>query len=135
MNSVLRTTAVFMLLSLSASGDEATLVKAVEVTTLAQAKSLAAHTTSVRIEYTSEMDTAGEFTNIMSTLARNPGIRHLELYLPNSIHVEDQKLEVLREFRSLETLKLTDARDWKAPSVFEQVAGIKGLTDVKLSFM
>ena len=45
MNTVLRTTAVFMLFSLSASGDEATLVKAVEVTTLAQAKSLAAHTT------------------------------------------------------------------------------------------
>lgn len=82
MSSVLRTTAVFMFLSLSASasGDEATLKKALEVATLAQAKSLAAHTTSVRINYTSEIDTAGEFTEIMSTLARYAGIRHLELY-------------------------------------------------------
>jgi len=137
MNQVVSTISAFMILSLlvPASADEVTLEKALEVTTLAQAQSLAPETTSVYIKYTSEMNRADEFTRIMSTLARNPGIRHLTLYIPNSNHVKDQELDVLREFKSLETLKLTDARDWKAPSVFEQVAGIKGLTEVKLSFM
>ena len=139
MNKALSATTVLIVAALfaAASADEATPPKTVEVASLDRAKSLAPGTTSVSIHYTSEMHSADEFTSIMSTLARNPGIRHLTLRIPNAKHVygKHEAFDVLREFQSLETLELLDARDWKAPSVFEQVAGIKDLKRVKFSFL
>jgi hypothetical protein len=134
--------AIITLVALSSLGvawtDEANpqkTVKPIQITSLDQAKSLAPSTTSVSVHYTYQMHKADLFTGIMTTLARNPQIRHLTLRIPNSSHAKDETLEVLRDFQSLETLELVDARDWKAASVFEQVAGMKKLKQVKLSFL
>ena len=70
----------------------------------------------------------------MTTLARKRRIRHLTLRIPNSSHVKDESLDVLRELQSLETLELLDARDFQASSIFEQIAAIKNLKQVKFSF-
>ncbi len=112
----------------------ATDAKPVAVTTLDQAKSITPRATSVIVHYTWEMHKADQFTGIMTTLARNPRIRHLTLRIPNSSHVKDEALEVLREFQSLEMLQLDDDRDWEAPSIFEQVAAMKNLQQLKMSF-
>ena len=109
-------------------------VKPVAVKSLEQAKSLAPGTTSVSVHYTYQMHKADLFTGIMTTLAHNPRIRHLTLRLPNSSHVKDKTLDVLRKFQSLETLELFDNRDFPAPSIFEQVVATKTLKQVKFTF-
>ncbi len=109
--------------------------KPVDVTSLERAKSLASDTTSVFVHYRFELQDADQFTGIMKTLAQNPRIRHLTLRLPNSSHVKDETLDVLRDFQSLETLELLDCRDFQAPSIFDQVAAIKNLKQVNFSFL
>lgn len=106
----------------------------VEVTALDEAKSLTLDIASVFVHYRFELQ-PDQFTTIMKTLAGNPRIRHLRLHLPNSAHVKDETLDVLREFQSLETLELIDARDWEAPSIFEQVAAMRNLKQAKFSFL
>lgn len=108
--------------------------KTVEVTSLDQAKSLAPGTTSVSVNYTYQMHKADQFAGIMKTLARHPRIRHLKLRISNSLRAKDQTLDVLREFRSLERLELFDDRSSQAASIFEQVAAVKSLKQVKFSF-
>ena len=71
----------------------------------------------------------------MTALERNPRLRHLTLRIPNSSHAKDEALDVLREFQSLETLALLDARDFPAAAIFEQVATMKNLKRVKFEFM
>lgn len=129
--------AAIVLMSLVAARAEdlksATDDKPFAVTTLVQAKSITPRATSVIVHYTWEMHKADQFTSIMTALARNPRIRHLTLRIPNSSHVKDEALDVLREFQSLESLELDDDRDWEASSVFEQVAAMKSLQQLKMS--
>ena len=120
--------------SWAAEGKPQKTVKPVAVTSVEQAKSLAPGTTSVSVHYTYRMHKADLFAGIMKTLARNPRIRHLSLRIPNSSHAKDKTLEVLREFQSLETLELWDARDFQAAAIFEQVAAVKSLKQVKFLF-
>ena len=105
-------------------------VKPVEVKDVLQVQSLAPGTTSVSVNYRR----TDQFTAIMKTLARNPHIRHLALRLPNSRHVKEQTLDVLRDFQLLESLELRDARDWQAPLIFEHVATMKNLKRVRFEF-
>ncbi|MCH8044487.1 MAG: hypothetical protein IID44_12280 [Planctomycetes bacterium] len=131
-------TALIVLSSLpaacAAEGKSRKTVKPVAVTSLEQAKALAPGTTSVYVEYTYQLHKADRFTGIMKTLARNPGIRHLRLRIPNSLHAKSEALEVLREFQSLERLELFDDREFQAAAIFEQVAAMKSLKQVKFSF-
>jgi len=103
------------------------------------AKSLPSGTTSVDVDSYNLSKTIKERRaksgHVMAALADNPEIRHLKLRIPNSTEFKNDGLHLLREFKSLETLELVDARGWESSSVYEQVAAVKTLKHVKLSFM
>lgn len=133
-------TALLVLSSLAAAwADEAkpeTTVKQVQVTSPDEAKSLAPGTTSVSVRWAQQ--SKDKFTCIMKALARNRQIRHLSLFVGDTIHTYnagDEALDVLREFQSLESLEVTDGRDMTPTTLFEQVAAMKNLKQLKFTFL
>ena len=91
--------------------------------------------TSVELSYHQVEAPRGEnFNAILALLAKHPSIKHLRLSIPNSSSFKKDYLESLREFKSLESLEIRDMRDWSSPEVFEQVAAIKGLRNLKMYF-
>jgi len=124
-----------MILMQAAHADEIVPAPAV-INTPEQAAFLPIGTTSVYIDgYQLKGPKAELFCSIMNELARNPTVQHLKLRIPNSSPFKDDVLDVLRNCDSMESLDLADARDWKATKIFEQVAAMKNLKKVKLSFL
>lgn len=113
---------------------------AVTIKSPEHARSLPSGTTSVDVDCYKVSQASKErlarFRSVMAALADNPEIRHLKLRIPNSSEFKDDGLEVLREFKSLESLELVDARAaWGGSSLHEQIAAVMTLKRVKLSFI
>ena len=104
----------------------------VKIASLDDATSIATGTTSVFVDY--DMAMSKQFTQVMKALAATDQLGHLTLRIPNSSHVREENLEVLREFRSLTSLTLRDCRDWKEPTVFDHVGTLGGLQHLVLEF-
>lgn len=122
-----------LFVSIAASGEEP---EPLLIKTVDQAKGLAAGTTAVYVDcYRLEKPKEDRFCSIMTVLAKNPEISYLKLRIPNSSRFQDNVLEVLRQFDSVETLELADARDYPSMKIFEQVAAMKNLKQVKLRFL
>ncbi|MGI9241671.1 MAG: hypothetical protein ACR2RV_12795 [Verrucomicrobiales bacterium] len=90
---------------------------------------------SVEVIYHQVEAPRGEnFSAILALLAKHKSIRHLRLCIPNSSSFKKEYLESLREFKSLESLEIRDMRSWSSPEVFEQIAAIEGLRNLKMYF-
>ncbi len=105
------------------------------IKTVHQAQTLPHHVRSVRVDYNRLVDKdAKAITAILKALVTHGGIRKLDLRTPNSKGITMAHLDLLKDFRGLESLELTDQRDWKSPEIFSQVAAIKGLRHLKMRF-
>ena len=108
--------------------------KPVEVKDLAQANALPRDTRSVAVEYIYGLRKGGQFKAMLKSLAVHPRIRHLSIKLRNSTHVEDDVLDVLAEFESLESLDLRDSRDWEPGAFMQQVMAMQNLKHATFEF-
>ncbi|MFP6881825.1 MAG: hypothetical protein VCA34_12795 [Roseibacillus sp.] len=105
------------------------------IKTVHQAQTLPAEVSAVEIRFYNlvDKDEAG-ITAILEALAKHGGIKALKLGMPNSKQITKSHLDLLKEIKSLERLELIDQRDFMSPEVFEQVAAIKGLRHLTMSF-
>jgi hypothetical protein len=108
--------------------------KPVKVTTLKETNALSDDTKFVEVIYFHGLQKDGQFVAIMKSLASNPNISHLRLHLPNSSHIKNEHLEVLREFKHLESFDLEDDRDFGGDDILEQTMAMPKLKQVKLEF-
>lgn len=119
---------------LAAPDQEAPPAKPFLVSSVEEAKSLPEGTDSVEVNYVYGLRKGGRFVALMKVLAANPGIRHLRLELPNSSHVTNTDLEVLREFKTLESFDLEDDRDFGGDEILNQTMAMPQLRKVTFEF-
>ena len=101
--------------------------------TLAEVEKLDAKVSEVEVTYSLAMGRK-RFIPLMKALAKKEQVKHLKLILPNSSHVKNEHLEVLREFTHLENFTLNDSRDFGGDAILEQTMAMPKLKKVAFGF-
>ena len=101
--------------------------------TLAEVEKLDAKVSEVEVTYRLAMGRK-RFIPLMKALAKKEQVKHLKLILPNSPHVKNEHLEVLREFTHLENFTLNDSRDFGGEVILEQTMAMPELKKVAFGF-
>lgn len=104
------------------------------VKTLQELKALPKETRSLLVNFTHKMAKDKTFVPLMKEIAATPRFTKFQLILPNSSHVTNKDLEVLREFKHLETFNLEDNRDFGGDIILKQAMMMPKLTKVTLGF-
>ena len=120
--------------SIGAAFAEKEAKKLLVLNTLAEVEKLDAKVSEVEVTFHLPMGRKKQFVPLMKALARKEQVKHLKLNLPNSMHVKNEHLEVLREFKHLERFTLNDNRDFGGDKILEQTMAMPKLKKVAFGF-
>jgi hypothetical protein len=78
------------------------------------------------------MGTAEEVFNLLKQKLK---LRELAIYIPNNPDFPEDSLDTLKDFPSLQSLAIRDARESKSERFYKQVAAVKGVKELSISFL